>query len=373
MQITYVRLIFFVPLLSFFGCGQKNEFQAPPPPAVTVAMPAVEDVVLFEAYPGRVEARDAVEIVARVPGTLDEIHFEDGAIVKEGDLLFTLEQDSYRAAVNAARADLARAKAGLSLAEAALSRKQKAFEVQAVSELDILSAEAEVESARAAVQVSSASLEKADLNFAYTTIYAPMNGLISSAALSTGNLVGPGAVTRLSQLVSTDKSNVIFHVDERRLLPKIRRIEGSTTRGLDTLPPVALELADGNRYPLEGAIDFVDNVVDRSTGTLRLRAVFDNPNRLLFDGMFVRVLVPVNVPSAILIPEESIQRDLIGPFVYVVDSENTVESRYIEIGALTEGRRIVTKGLTPAERVISRGLQRVRPGATVRIDAGKGN
>jgi RND family efflux transporter MFP subunit len=362
-----------VLLFCLIGCGRKNEFQAPPPPAVTVILPAVEDVVLFETFPGRVEARDSVEIVARVPGILEHIHVQDGARVREGDLLFTLEQDGYRAAVNAARADLARARAGLSLAEAALSRKQKAFEVQAVSELDILSAEADVEAARAAVQVSAARLETADLNFAYTTLHASMDGILSSTAVSTGNLVGPGATTRLSRLVRTDTANVIFHVDERRLLPKLRRIEGSAARGLDTLPPVNLELADGDRYTPEGSIDFIDNVVDRGTGTLRLRAVFDNPSGLLFDGMFVRVLIPVAVPAALLIPEEAIQRDLIGPFVYVVDSENTVESRYIEIGALTDGRRIVTKGLTPADRVISRGLQRVRPGAAVRIDAGKGN
>ena len=359
--------------LTISGCGKKNEFQPPPPPLVSVATPAVEDVVLYESYPGRIEAKDTVHIVARVSGILEKIHFTDGARVEEGDLLFSLEQENYRAAVNAAKADMARAQAALGLAEASLSRKQKAYEVQAVSELDILSAQADVEAAKAAVNVSAASLENAELNFSYTTLHAPMNGVMSNSSVSEGNLVGPGAVTQLSVLVSTDQANVTFHIDERRLLPKLRRQEGKETRGLDTLPPVKLQLADGVEYPIEGRVDFIDNIVDRLTGTMRVRAVFGNPDNLLFAGMFARVLVPVPTPAALLIPEEAIQRDLIGPFVYTVGAGEVVESRYLEIGELTGQRRIVLKGLQPGDRIVSKGLQRVRSGSTVRVDTGTGN
>lgn len=360
-------------LLTLLGCTPKNEFQPPPPPLVTVATPAIEDITLYETYPGRVEARDTVHLVARVPGFLNQIHVDDGAAVKQGDLLFSLEPEGYQAALNAAKADLARARAARSLADAALSRKQKAFEVQAVSELDILSARADLEAADAAVNVAEAALESAELNLSYTTIHAPMDGILSSTAVSPGNLVGPGATAQLATLVRTDLANVIFHVDERRLIPKIRREEGDPADRALNLPAVRLLLADGDPFPEPGRIDFINNVVDARTGTLMVRAVFENPDRLLFDGMFARVQIPVPAPAAMLIPETAIQRDLVGPFVFTVTPDNTVESRYLELGDLTEGRRIVRKGLNPNDQVIHKGLQRVRPGSAVRIDSGKGN
>lgn len=324
MKQTTLPLALLIALLA--GCAKQNEFQPPPPPQVTVAPPTVEDVVLYETFPGRVQARDSVMIEARVSGFLEEIHFTDGALVKKGDKLFTIEQAGYQAALNATKAQLAQAKAAKSLAEASLSRKQKAFETQAVSELDVLSAEADLEAASAAVQAGEAAVEAAELDFSYTVISAPMNGFISDAAVSVGNLVGPGGVTDLALLVRSDQANVIFSMDERRLLPKMRMIgevsEGEI--GVERLPPVKLSLADGKPYPLEGKVDFADNTVNVLTGMLDIRAVFENPQLLLIDGMFARVEVPIPVTGAMLVPETSIQKDLVGSFVYTLNAESVV-------------------------------------------------
>ncbi len=358
-------------ILIVAGCAKQNEFQPPPPPQVGVQPPVVENVTLYETFPGRVQAKDTVTIVARVAGYLEKIHFQDGAMVKKGETLFTIEQDAYMAALNATKAQLAQAKASKSLAEASLSRKKKAFEMQAVSELDILSAEADLEAAAAAVQAAEASVEAAELDLSYTVITAPMDGQISDSAVSLGNLVGPGGVTELALVVSVEKANVIFSMDERRLLPKMRMIAESSKQevGVEGLPPVRLSLADGELYALEGEVDFADNIVNAQTGTLEIRAVFDNPQKLLVDGMFARVGVPIPVEGAMMVPETSIQKDLVGSFVYTLDAESKVEATYIQVGALTEGRRIVTGGLDPGARVITSGIQRVRPGVKATVSS----
>lgn len=352
-------------ILPFSGCRKPNEFQPPPPPEVTVQAPEVKDVTRYEVFSGRVEARDSVVLVARVGGFLDEIHFQDGASVSKGDLLFTIEPDAYLAAANAAKAALAQAEAGRSLAKASLSRKRKAFESQAVSELDVLTAEADVEAAEAAVKVAAASLEQAELNLSYTQIYAPLDGVISKSTVSEGNLVGPGGVTELALMVSADRANVLFNMDERRLLPRLRQLAESEAR--QKVPPVKLELADGAEYALEGELDYIGNTLDPLTGTLPVRAVFDNPNSILIQGMFARVKFPVQLPQAMLIPELAIQRDLVGSYVYTLSAENIVEAVYLELGPLLDGERVVKSGLDRSARVVVRGIQRVRPGVTVRV------
>jgi RND family efflux transporter MFP subunit len=333
-------------------------------------MPTVQDVTLYEVFPGRVEARDSVRIVARVPGVLQDIHFEDGQEVKAGDALFTIEPDSYQAALKAAQAQLAQAKAGESLATASLMRKKKAFEVRAVSELDVLSAEADLEAAKAALDASEAAVAQAELNLSYTEITAPMDGVMSKASVSTGNLVGPGAVTELALLVRVDVANVVFSMDERRLLPKLRMLAEREDRRERVLPPVGLELADGQLYGLEGRLDYIDNVIDAATGTLQVRAVFENPDQLLVDGMFARVRIPVPVTAAMQVPETAILRDLVGPYVYILDGESKVEQAYVTLGPLMEGRRIIEGGLMKDARVVVKGIQQVRPGVAVTTDGG---
>ncbi|MGA0370152.1 MAG: efflux RND transporter periplasmic adaptor subunit, partial [Kiritimatiellia bacterium] len=262
-------LLFSVSMLSLSsGCRKPNEFQPPPPPEVTVQVPELKDVTLYETFPGRVEARETVTLVARVNGFLEKVHFEDGATVKAGDPLFTIEQEGYIAAVNAAKATLAQAEAGRSLAQASLSRKEKAYESQAVSELDVLTAQADLQAAEAAVQAAAAALESAELNLSYTEISAPMSGVISRKFVSEGNLVGPGAVAELALLLAVDQVNVYFSADERRLLPRLRDRMDMPERVDQILSAVKLELADGNEYGLEGRVDYVGNNLDVLTGTL---------------------------------------------------------------------------------------------------------
>lgn len=365
MKPTSLTLL--LPLVALFSasCRKPNEFQPPPPPEVTAENPEVRDVVLYESFPGRVEARDSVVLVARVSGFLDKIHFEDGAWVKKGDLLFTIEQDNYQAALNAAKASLAQTKAGLSLAEASLSRKKKAFESQAVSELDVLTAEADVEAAEAAVQVAASSVERAELDLSYTEITAPMDGVMSASSVSEGNLVGPGAVSDLALLLSVQQANVFFSMDERRLLPKLRLLADNSATMKKNIPPVKLAMADGEDYPLEGTLDYIDNALDPNTGTLQVRALFENPDQLLIQGMFARVKIPVNLKDAMLVPEVAVQRDLVGSYVYTLTAEDSVESTYIQLGALMGEERIVRSGLEKSARVVTRGIQRVRPGVKV--------
>ncbi len=357
------RTLLLLPLtaLVLTSCQEKNTFAPPPPPQVTVQMPVIQDVTLYETFPGRVDNKDSVELTARVQGFLEKIHFEDGAMVKKGDLLFSIEKENYEAAVNAAKASVAQAEAGLSLAKAALSRKQRAFETQAVSELDVLTAEAEVQQAEAALQTANANLEQAELNLSYTEIYAPMDGVIDRSTVSEGNLVGSMGSSDLAMLVRTDPMQVYFSMDERRLLPKLRQIADSKMT-LEEMPDVSLALADGELYEHTGRIDFADNVVNANTGTLDVRAEFPNPQSILIGGMFARVRLPIPVEQAMLIPEISIQRDLSGPFVYILDDTGTVQSAYVKLGSQVEEERVILEGLQKNDRVVVKGIQRVRPG-----------
>lgn len=367
MKSISLALFLVVGLLQLTACRKPNEFQPPPPPEVTVQNPELKDVVLYETFPGRVEARESITLVARVNGFLQEVHFEAGSKVKAGDLLFTIEQEAYIAAVNAAKATLAQAKAGLSLSQASLSRKEQAFKAQAVSELDVLTAQADVQAAEALVQVASAQLEAAELNLSYTKIPAPMDGVISRKFVSEGNLVGPGAVSQLALLLSIEQANVYFSADERRLLPKLRDRESNPDRVAKSLSTVKLVMADGNDYPLEGKVDYVGNNLDTLTGTLQVRAVYDNPNGFLIQGMFAKVKVPKQREGAMLIPEIAIQRDLLGTYVYTLTAEDKVESTYIALGEMYGQQRIVNGGLDKNARVVIKGIQRVRPGANVTV------
>ncbi|MEE9367292.1 MAG: efflux RND transporter periplasmic adaptor subunit [Pontiella sp.] len=351
------------------GCAKKNEFQAPPPPSVTLQNPEQKDVTVFVNFPGRLVAHDNVDIRARVKGFLKTIDFTDGQRVKKGDLLFTIEPESYEASVKSSEARMAQAKAALKLADATLQRTQKAFKTKAVSEVDVLTAEANKQGADAAVMEAQAALDNAMLDLSYTKIYAPMEGRLSQRTLSIGNLVGDGQSTLLTTLVVESPMDVFFNVDERSLIPFLEKNRDNQTG--DTMPPVKLELADGSMHSEEGLVNYKDPEVDPETGTLRIRAVFENKDLYLVPGLYGKILIPVEIENALLVPDLAVQQDMAGSYVLTVNESSIVESIYVNKGPLVGTLRVIEEDptkdrhLTGNDRIIINGLQRARPGIPV--------
>lgn len=356
-------------LILAFGCGPKNEFKAPPPPGVTVQNPEQKTVTVFANFPGRLVAHDDVEIRARIKGFLKTIDFIDGQRVKKGDLLFTLEPEQYEAAVKSAEAKLAKAKASLKLAEATLKRTSDAFKSQAVSEVDVDTAEADKLGADAAVVEAQAALDSAKLDLSYTKIYAPMAGRMARRSLSAGNLVGDGQSTLLTTLVVESPIDAFFNIDERALIPFLEKNKEKQDGG--SLPPVKLELADGTMHSEEGLVNYKDPEIDPETGTLRVRALFENKDLELVPGLYGKILIPFEIENALLVPDLAVQQDMAGTYVLTVNANNIVESVYVTKGALVGTQRVIEEDPTKDrhlkinDRIIVNGLQRARPGIPV--------
>jgi len=367
MKIT--RILTVILVVAAAGCGNRNEFKAPPPPAVTVQNPQVRDVTTYLDFSGQTQAVEVVEIRARVKGFLKSVDFQAGEVVQEGALLFTIEPEEYQAALASAESLLANAKANLSLAKNTYERKEKLFVQHAISDLEYLESRAQQEAADAQVREAAAAVTNAQLNLSYTRILAPITGRISRELRTVGNLVGSGESTLLTTIVKDDPIYAYVTVSERDLIPRLsQRMEEP---GREALKTVKLELADKSVYPREGAMDFLDNVFDAATGTIQARAVFPNPEHALVSGLFVRVLIPQEKPGALLVPDLALQLDMAGNFVLTVNDENIVESRYVTPGDKVNGDRIIEKGLSAGDRVIVNGIQRARPGIPVTPSEGE--
>lgn len=372
------------------GCAKKNQFVAPPPPEVGVESPVIETTTVYIEYAGRTSASSRVEIRARVKGFLEEIHFGDGQFVKKDDKLFTIEQAQFESAKATAEAKLASEQAKLEIAEVNLQKRQDANERSkargdglAISDIEVKSSEADVKSAKAAVDIAQAALDDAtrDLD-EYTVIRAPMDGRVSSALVDKGNLVGAADPTLLTDIVTVQPIYFEFEGSERealRYLKDMPNAENPTGSGEGKDKKLQLILADGTLFGEEGRFDFVDNAVNPETGTIRLRAAFENTEGLLVDGLFGRIRIPEEVKGAVLVPASAIQRDLGGSFVMVVDSENKVERRVVIPTSLSvDDKKIINAfdeetgtGLKAEDRFVVSNLQRVREGMRVRI-AGEG-
>jgi RND family efflux transporter MFP subunit len=350
------------------GTSQASK-SAPPPPEVTVARPVVRTVVDKEEYVGRFVAVDAVEVRARVSGHLEAVHFKDGQTVRKGELLFTIDRRPFQAALEQARAGLAQAKANLAYAEGDLARAESLVDRSVISRQTFDQRTQAKRVAAANVAAQEAALRQAELDLEFTELRAPVSGHIGDRRVSPGNLVmggTTGTTTLLATIQSTDPIRFEFTMDESSYLRYVRhanKAQGVANGGGNVA--VRLKLLDEQTFAHKGRMDFVDNAIDRSSGTIRARAEFPNPKGTFTPGMFGRIQMAAGPPAeALLVPDAAIGTEQVRKFVLVVDDENVARARYVTLGALVDGLRVVS-GLDAHDRVIVNGLMRVRPGIKV--------
>jgi RND family efflux transporter MFP subunit len=366
----------FVIAASLAGCNQsQQQAAAPPPPAVTVATPVQRTIVDQDEYVGRFVAVDAVEVRARLSGYLTEIHFTDGQLVKKGDLLFTIDHRPFQLALDQMRANLAQARANLAFTEADLARGQELVHNKTITEQSYDQRTQAKRVAEASVAAQEAMVHSAELDLnEYSELRAPIDGRIGDRRVSVGNLVSGGTggnTTLLGTIVSVDPIRFEFTFDEASYL-RFQRFAGTnspTGSGRDGIA-VSLKLIDEPDFQHTGRMDFVDNVVDRSSGTIRGRAVFANPGAIFTPGMFGRIRVPGSPPyTALLVPDAAIGTEQARKFVLVVDDGSVARQKYVTIAQLDDGMRVVKEGLSPGDRVIVKGLMRARSGVKVAVEA----
>jgi len=356
--------------LALAGCNQpQSEAHTAPPPApqVTVAHP-VKKVVADEAeYVGRFVAVDAVEVRARVSGYLEGIHFKDGQIVKKGDLLFTIDPRPFQNVLDEARAKLEQAKANLAFAESDLARARSLVRGTTITEQSFDQRVQAKRVAEASMNGQAAAVRQAALDLEFTELRAPVTGRIGERRVSTGNLVTGGAggnTTLLATIRSTDPIRFEFTMDETSYLRFLRVHKNAS--GVVANVPVKLRLIDEKGFSHEGHLDFIDNAIDRSSGAIRLRAEVPNPDGTFTPGMFARIRVPMAPPAeALLVPDTAIGTEQVRKFVLTIDGKNVAQPKYVTLGSVVDGLRVITAGLSPQDRVIINGLMRVRPGAHV--------
>lgn len=352
------------------SCGEQQKQAGPPPATVTVAQPAKRTVFDFDEYVGRFAAIDSVEVRARVSGYLDSVDFKDGQMVKQGDLLFTIDKRTFQNALAQARATLAQARSNLAFTEADFQRGQQLVQDKTITSQLFEQRSQAFRNAQAAVSGAEAAVKQAELDVEFTSLRAPINGRIGDRRVSPGNLVtgGTGTTTLLATIVSTDPIHFEFTFDEASYL----RYERLAKQGQEDITSrnagveVALKLIDDKDYVHKGRMDFIDNVIDRLSGTIRGRALVPNPNGVFTPGMFARVRVPASSPyEALLVPDVAIGSEQVRKFVLVVDSTGTAQQKYVTLGQLVGDLRVIKEGIAAGDRVIVNGMAKVRAGQKV--------
>src|SRR5437870_7085643 len=345
------------------SCGVAAAQGAPPPPAVSVTPVVSRQVTETADYIGRITAIDKVDLVARVTGFIEERTFTEGQEVKKGDLLFRIEQATYKAVVDQARATLAKAKATQVNAKLQFERGKELVRNQNIPQSTLDQRAADEAAAQASVMEAQAALDQAEINLGYTEIRSPIDGRIGLAIFTEGNLVQLSS-GKLATIVSQDPIYVTFQVSQRNLLDYFRR--RTEDPGKNTHVNIRIKLPNGTIYPHAGMSDFLDVQVDPTTDTVTVRATVPNPEHVLIPGGVVGVTVERGAPkSALAIPQAAILLDQAGRYVLVVDLDKKVEQRRVTTG-VEQGRNIVvTDGLKEGEQVIVEGIQKVRPGQVV--------
>ncbi|HTZ37087.1 MAG TPA: efflux RND transporter periplasmic adaptor subunit [Stellaceae bacterium] len=359
-----------IALLLCAGAAGLVRAQAPAAPAVTVSAPLQKEIVEWDEFTGQFAAIDFVEIRARVNGYLTEIHFQDGQVVHKGDLLFVIDPRPYEAALASAQAQLAQGQAQVDLATRQLGRSsallQRGWEPQSNTDQRV----SDLKVAQASVEAAQAAIQTAQLNVEFTHITAPITGRISNHRVSIGNLVtggDAGSATLLTTIVSLDPIYFYFDVNEAEFLAYQRAIaKGNLQDARANAIPAELHLTDEQGWPHKGKINFVDNQVDRGSGTIRVRAEFDNPDLLFTAGQFGRIRVPASERyKAVLIPDEALVSDQSRKLVMTVNADNVVVPKVVRPGPRHDGLRIIRNGLSPDDKIVIDGLLRARPGAKV--------
>ena len=366
-----VRLGIVALVAALAGCSDESSGgsgqAAPPPPSVTVAKPVVRDIVEADEFVGRFEALEAVDVRARVSGYLSAIHFTDGSLVEAGEPLFTIDQRPFHAELDQADAELRSAEAVVEFTKDDLARAESLLARGNITQQIVDQRRQEYRIAEANVAAAKSAKVRAGLDLAYTEITAPISGRIDERRVSTGNLVEANQ-TVLTTIVSLDPIYFYFDIDERSFLAYARdaRARGASLQEGAGSVPVSVELADNREEPRQGVLDFASNRIDDATGTMRVRAVFPNPDGVLQPGLFGRVTIPGSLPyRGVLVPDEAIASDQNRRIVYLVDEVGAVSPREVRPGPRIDGYRVIREGLSGNETIVINGLMRVRPGVTV--------
>jgi membrane fusion protein (multidrug efflux system) len=351
-------------LVAAQACGRQDQQPQAPPLPVRVVPAQRRAVPITLEHPGRTAAVNMVDVRARVPGTLEKALFREGSDVQKGDLLFVIEQAPYLAALAEAEGSLARARASAVKAMQDWKRVESLFAQGVASAAGRDATKAALEEAQADVRTREAALEKARLDLGYTEVRAAIAGRVGRIRVDVGNLVGAGEETLLTTLVQLDPIEVYFNPPEQERLEVIRGRETGRLVPRDEIE-VRLSLADGTEYPEAGRIDFVDNAVDPSAGTVQVRAVFPNPDAILLPGEYAKVSVVLGREDAILVPEQALIEEQDSTRVLVAGSGDVVESRSVQAAGSYQGWRVIRSGLEAGERVLVDNLQRAGPGMRV--------
>jgi RND family efflux transporter MFP subunit len=359
-------------VLAAFACValsacEQNSFVPPPPAKVEVGLPAQKSITRYLDATGNTAPIKNVDLVARVQGFLQSIDYQDGTFVKEGTTLFTIEPETYKLKLEQAQAAEAGAQASLKQAEADFRRQSDLVQRQAVSQATLDTSTSTRDNAQANLQQAQVNTRIAAVNYGYTKVTAPFDGIVSAHLVSVGELVGVSSPTQLATIVALDPIYVNFNVNEQDVL-RIRaeaRRRGLTASDLTSLP-VEVELQTESGYPHKGKLDYASPTINQSTGTLAVRGILPNADRVLLPGYFVRVRVPVEQQqAALLVPDVALGSDQAGRYVLVVNADNVVEQRKVRTGPLEGEMRVIESGLRPDDRVVIAGLLRAIPGQKV--------
>jgi RND family efflux transporter MFP subunit len=362
-------LLFAASALALSACNAKNAYVPPPPPKVVVAQPLQESVTLYIELTGNTSPINSVDLVARVQGYLESIDYKDGAFVAKGSQLFGIERDVYQAQLDQAKASLATAEAQHDYNQAEYQRQSTLGKQDFASQAVVQQWKSNVDQSSGSILNAKAQIEVANINLGYTKVTAPFDGVVSNHLVDIGALVGVSGPTKLATIVQTDPMYVYFNLSE----PQVIRIKDSNakaglpfrTTDLSSIPvDIGLQGEDG--YSHKGHMDYASPQVDQSTGTLLVRALFDNKDQTLLPGLFVRVRTPVShEDKAILTSNEAIGTSQEGSYVLVVGPDNVVQRKVVKVGDRQGQLRIVTPGLDPGDWVVTAGIQRAFPGAKV--------